>query len=51
MPKWSWRRTIEDEAEIVGKTWREVKRARAGNKSPLALLRGGRIVGSGVTGN
>jgi hypothetical protein len=45
----SWRRTIEEKAEILRKTWREVK-AIAGN-SLLALLSGGPVLQSGVKEN
>jgi hypothetical protein len=48
-PRRSWRRMIDEKAEIVGKTWREVT-AIAG-KSLLALLNGrGPLLQSGVTG-
>jgi hypothetical protein len=40
---------IKEEAEIVGKTWREVK-ARDGNCA-LAFLFGGSVLRSAVTGN
>jgi hypothetical protein len=49
IPRKNWRKTIEEEAEIMGKTWREIQ-ATAGH-SPVAFLGRGPIVQSGVTGN
>jgi len=47
--KRSWRRAIEEEAEIVGKAWREVK-AVDGNCA-LAFLCGGSVLRNATTRN
>jgi hypothetical protein len=49
IPRKNWRKTIEEEAEIMEETWREIQ-ATAGN-GPIAFLSGGPIVQSGVAGN
>jgi hypothetical protein len=49
IPRKDWRKTIEEEAEIMEEAWREIQ-ATAGN-SPIAFLNGGPNVQSGVTGN
>jgi hypothetical protein len=43
------RRAIEEEAEIVGKAWREVKATTA--NCALALLCGGTVLRNGATRN
>lgn len=45
----SWRKSIEEEAEIMGKNLRG--ESNSWKQSPLTLLRGGPVFRSGVTGH